>query len=75
MLHAADHAKHLANIAAAAFTAIAAVGTSIPPNWSGLPLTSRLAIGLGRSAGHGEDRGSTQIGLLVYHTLLRGRHL
>jgi hypothetical protein len=43
-LHTTDQAKHVANIAAAV-TAIAGVGTS-KSSLVGLPLTSRLAIGL-----------------------------
>jgi hypothetical protein len=43
-LHAADHAKYLANIAAAAFTRIAGVGTSRSCAGRGLPLTSRLGM-------------------------------
>jgi hypothetical protein len=46
-LHTADHAKHVANAAAvAAFTAIAGVRTEQVLNWSGLPLISRVAMGL-----------------------------
>lgn len=46
-LHTADHAKHVANIAAA-FTPMAGRGDEQVLNWSGLPLTSRFAIGLWR---------------------------
>jgi hypothetical protein len=51
----ANHAKHLANIAAAAgFTAIAGAGRAGPQ------LTSRLAMGLWAiRKGHGEERDST----------------
>jgi hypothetical protein len=47
-LRTADQAKHVTNIAAAvaAFTAIAGVGTSRSSTGRGLPLTSRLAMGL-----------------------------
>jgi hypothetical protein len=46
-LHAANHAKHLVSIAAAAaFTAMAGWGDEQVLNWSELPLTSPLAIGL-----------------------------
>jgi hypothetical protein len=46
VLHAANHATHLANIAAAAFTANRRGEDEQVLNWSGLALTSRLAIGL-----------------------------
>ena len=57
VLHAADHATHLANIAVAAFTAIAG-GTSRSSTGRGCRCPRGSEWFIGDTQGNGEERGS-----------------